>query len=142
MWWIRWSRLANRTLGPFVVVLATTLVACSEEAGEDETVSDTTPVTSPDTGRPGPSTGLPPSTGSTSQLTVTNPMPHAMTIRVTYPDGGGRRLGTVAANGTQTFTMPELAGETVTLVATDDAETHAPETTLEIRPGDNAWTIR
>jgi hypothetical protein len=89
------------------------------------------------------SSGLEPGVSSTYSLAVTNPMPHAMVVTVQYTGGGETELGTVPAGGEQSFTVAASAGETVTLVATDEAGSHSPSTTLTLPEGQTqaAWTI-
>lgn len=116
--------------------------ACqSEEAGEDATPADTV-ATSPATDEP-VSTGIEPGAASTYAVAIANPMPHAMIVSVEYDGGGETELGTVPAGGEQSFTVAASAGETVTLVAADEAGTHAPSTTIVLPAGqtETAWTI-
>lgn len=129
--------LATLTLG---VALACEAGDGGEEPAPPDTVETATGAEPAGAGET--RTGVTPSGSSTASLTVSNPMPHAMTVRIEYAGGGGRRLGTVPANGEQTFTLAASPGETVTVVATDDEETHAPETSLDLAAGSNTWTIQ
>ena len=115
--------------------------ACQgEDAGEDDAPADT--VASSATDEP-VSSGIEPSASSTYEVAIANPMPHAMIVTVEYTGGGETELGTVPAGGEQSFTVAASAGETVTLVATDEAGTHSPSTTMALPEGqtETAWTI-
>ena len=66
-------------------------------------------------------------------------MPHAMAVTIQYEGGGETELGIVPAGGEQTFTLAASPGENVTLVASDEEDTHSRETTVTLstsrRPG-------
>jgi hypothetical protein len=89
------------------------------------------------------STGVEPGVSSTYDVSITNPMPHAMIVTVEYTGGGETELGTVPAGGEQSFTVAASGGETITLVATDEAGTHSPSTTITLPEGqtETTWTI-
>lgn len=112
----------------------------TEGADEEEAPADTVAETMT---QDEPVAGLEPGAGSTYEVAITNPMPHAMIVSVQYTGGGETELGTVPAGGEQSFTIAASAGETVTLVATDEAGTHSPTTTLTLPEGQTqtAWTI-
>lgn len=123
-------------IAAFALVLAGT--ACGGgEADEETAPADTAAVDETTTDG---TAGVTPSTASVSQLTVSNPMPHAMVVRVAYTGGGDAELGTVPANGEVVFTVSASPGETVVLTATDEGGTHTVDETVELSP-QNAWTI-
>jgi hypothetical protein len=74
--------------------------------------------------------------GASYVLEVQNPMPHPM--NVSYSMGGSvTALGTVAANTTRTFNIPNRGGDEIVVIATDqnnqnrvekpvDLESHRP----------------
>jgi hypothetical protein len=77
-----------------------------------------------------------------TQLAITNPMPHDMTVTADW-GAGPQELGTVAANSEATFAVTAAAGTTVTLVATDAGKTHSPSGTVTLESGSAAkWTIQ
>lgn len=127
--------------GVLVVSLAISfaaLGACQPAEEEEEMApADTAAM---ETGAATGEAGVTP-TASTSQLIVTNPMPHAMIVSVEYEGGGTTELGTVPANGEQSFTLAASPGESVTLIARDEDQTHSPRTTL-VLTADNTWTIQ
>lgn len=118
---------------------------CETEGADDDAAPADTIGSSAETttGDEPVSTGIQPGTASTYDVAITNPMPHAMIVTVEYTGGGETELGTVPAGGEQSFTVAASAGETITLVATDEARTHSPTTTLDLAPGQTqaAWTI-
>lgn len=93
-----------------------------------------------DTSPKGTRSGLSPSAGG-YPMTVENPMPHAMIVRVAFSGGGEIELGTVPGNGTRTFELPARAGETVTMIAHDEAETHRPTASVTLPENGGSWTI-
>lgn len=132
-------RTIVRSLATIAVLVPLVLVGCegAEEPEEEPGIADT--VTA-DTGRVGAtSTGID-AGGTTSEVTVTNPMPHAMIVSVEFDGGGSHELGTVPANGTQSFSLAASPGETVRLVATDEDGTHSPSTRLTLEET-NTWTV-
>ncbi|HET9332034.1 MAG TPA: hypothetical protein VFQ21_00465 [Gemmatimonadota bacterium] len=125
------------------VALVASAFACQgDEADEEAAPADTVAATTP-AGEVPVSSGIEPSPSSTTNVTVTNPMPHAMVVTVQYSGGGETELGTVPAGGEQAFTVAASGGETITLVATDDANSHSPSTTIALPVGQTeaAWTI-
>lgn len=125
---------------PFAAAL-TLLGACAgEEAGDDAAPADTMAVEQGASDAP-VSTGLQPGVSSTTEAVVTNPMPHAMVVTIQYEGGGETELGIVPANGEQSFTLAASPGENVTLVASDEADTHSRETTVTLTDQPQAWTI-
>ncbi|MGH7565948.1 MAG: hypothetical protein ACREK2_03875 [Gemmatimonadota bacterium] len=134
------SRLSTAVVSIALVSLG---AACQgEDAGEYDAPADT--VASSDATIDEPvSSGVEPGVSSTYDLAIANPMPHAMIVTVEYTGGGETELGTVPAGGEQSFTVAASAGETVTLVATDEAGTHSPSTTMALPEGqtETAWTI-
>lgn len=127
------------------IALVSLAFACeTEDADEDVAPADTiAPSAETTTAEEPVSTGLEPGVSSTYEVAITNPMPHAMVVTVGYAGGGETELGTVPAGGEQSFTVAASAGETITLVATDEAATHSPTTSLTL-PEDQTrttWTI-
>ena len=78
------------------------------------------------------------------QLVITNPMPHAMNVSATMPDGSQVQLGSVPPSGESSFNVTGTAGEAVTVVAVDEANTHAPSGTITLPSGETtvSWTIQ
>ena len=115
------------------------------EAGDEAAPADTAATASEaaPAGDGAVSGGILPGGASTYEVVITNPMPHAMAVTVEYAGGGETELGTVPAGGEQSFTVAASAGEDVTLVATDEAGTHSPSTTMTLPEGQTqtAWTI-
>ncbi len=132
---------------PIVVSFAAALVllgtACAgEDAGDDGAPADTVSTAAEQGASDAPvSTGLEPSQSSTTEAVITNPMPHAMAVTIQYEGGGESELGIVPANGEQSFTLAASPGENVTLVATDEGDTHSRETTVTLTDQPEAWTI-
>lgn len=124
----------SRTFVPGVLLLAA-LVACQQPAEEEPAPADTAEM--------GAETAMEeePPAQETSRLSVTNPMPHAMIVEVQTPDGTTSELGTVPANGEQTFTLEVAPGETVTVSAHDEAQTHEPTTEITLE-AESTWTIQ
>lgn len=125
-----------------LALVASTLACQGEEADEEAAPADTVAATTPADEVP-VSSGLEPTPSSTTDVTITNPMPHAMVVTVQYSGGGETELGTVPAGGEQAFTVAASGGETITLVATDDANSHSASTTIALPAGQTeaAWTI-
>jgi hypothetical protein len=130
-----------------LVALALALVvsafACQGEEADDEAAPADTVATAAPADEVPVSSGLEPGASSTTTVTITNPMPHAMVVTVQYSGGGETELGIVPAGGEQAFTVAASGGETITLVATDDANSHSPSTTIALSEGQTAaaWTI-
>ncbi|HEY7471045.1 MAG TPA: hypothetical protein VIE68_01735 [Gemmatimonadota bacterium] len=116
--------------------------ACQGEETDDETAPADTSATAMSGGET-VSSGIQPGVSSTYSVAINNPMPHAMVVKVEYTGGGETELGTVPAGSEQAFTVAASAGETVTLVATDEAGTHSPSTTMVLPTGqsETSWTI-
>lgn len=129
-----------RTL-PLALLLTVLLVygiaACQRagrEAGtQEETAAETAPLTE-----------TPTTEQVTYQVVVNNPMPHAMNVVATLPDGGQIQLGTVPAGGESAFSLTGAPGASVTIVASDDANTHSPSGTVTLPLGETTvrWTIQ
>jgi len=135
-------RLSNAAATIALVSLA--FACATEDADEDVAPADTIASSGETTTAEEPvSTGLQPGQSATYEVAITNPMPHAMVVTVGYTGGGETELGTVPAGGEQSFTVAASAGETITLVATDEAATHSPTTTMTLPEGQTrtAWTI-
>lgn len=133
------SRLTTAVVSIALVSLG---AACQgEDAGEYDAPADTV-ASAPAADEP-VSSGIDPGVSSTYDVAINNPMPHAMIVTVEYTGGGETELGTVPAGGEQSFTVAASAGETVTLVATDEAGTHSPSTTMALPEGqaETVWTI-
>ena len=134
------SRLSTAVVSIALISLG---AACQgEDTGDDAAPADTVASSAPATDQP-VSSGIEPGASSTYEVAITNPMPHAMNVTVEYTGGGETALGTVPAGGEQSFTIAASAGETVTLVAADEAATHSPSTTMALPEGQTTatWTI-
>lgn len=131
-----------RHLGSLVLSLALVALGSACQGGEE--VDEAAPADTVETATPGAedvSGGVAPSS-STSEAVITNTMPHAMIVTIEYPGGGATELGVVPASGEQTFTLAASSGETVTLVARDEADTHSRDTSLTLSEGQtDTWTI-
>lgn len=78
--------------------------------------------------------------GPSYALSVINEMPHAMIVSL--DDGSGTRLlGTVGAGSTARFVLHGSASVTVTLIATDEEDTHTVRRTVVLR-SDRAVEVR
>lgn len=72
--------------------------------------------------------------GQTYAVNVINEMSHAMVI--SYDDGQTTHpLGTVQANQRERFVVAGASGTTVTLIATDQANTHTVRRTVALSAG-------
>lgn len=112
-----------------------------EAAPDDTTAVETAPAPAEPAVSDTAGEAVPRVASGTYPVFVENPMPHAMIVRVELPDGEEIELGTVPGNGMRRFRLPARAGQTVTLVAHDEAETHRPTTSI-VLPGEEArWTI-
>lgn len=78
---------------------------------------------------------LNPEAGQSYAVNVSNEMPHAMIL---YVDDGTtpRLLGTVPANRQERFIVAGARQPTVTLIATDEADTHTVRRTVTLRAGE------
>lgn len=135
-------RITSRSLAVFTsLALFTSLVLIGcEGAGETDEEPAAADTVVADTGDVGaPTTGVQPG-GELARVTVTNPMPHAMTVTVEFDGGGDNELGTIPANGSQRFTLAASIGENVRLIATDEDGTHSPSTQITLDET-NDWTI-
>jgi hypothetical protein len=75
-----------------------------------------------------------PDAGQTYAVSVQNDMPHAMIV--SFDDGSGSRLlGTVESNRTERFVIAGSAQRTITIVATDEADTHTVRRTVTLVSG-------
>lgn len=75
-----------------------------------------------------------PDAGQTYAVSIQNQMPHPMII--SFDDGATTRLlGTVAGNRTERFVIAGAARETITIIATDEADTHTVRRTVTLAPG-------
>lgn len=75
-----------------------------------------------------------PEPGETYAVNVVNQMPHPMII--SFDDGtGSRLLGTVAGNRTERFVVAGAANPTVSIVASDEGETHTVRRTVTLVAG-------
>lgn len=128
---------------PFAAVLISLGAACAgEDAGDDTAPADTVATAADQGASDVPvSTGLEPGQSSTTEAVITNTMPHAMVVTIQYEGGGETELGIVPASGEQTFTLAASPGETVVLVASDEADTHSRDATLTLSDGTEVWTI-
>ncbi|MEJ2503298.1 MAG: hypothetical protein P8177_08280 [Gemmatimonadota bacterium] len=72
--------------------------------------------------------------GQTYAVSVRNDMPHPMIV--SFDDGSGTRLlGTVAADRTERFVIAASAQQTITIIATDEGDTHTVRRTVTLEPG-------
>lgn len=132
---------------PIVVPLAVALTmlgsACAgDDAGDDAAPADTVAAAAEQGAPDAPvTTGLQAGESTTTEAVISNTMPHAMIVTVRYEGGGDTELGIVPAGGEQAFTVAASAGETITLVAADEADTHSRETTITLAGQPEAWTI-
>ncbi|MDX1660210.1 MAG: hypothetical protein R3326_00345 [Gemmatimonadota bacterium] len=134
-------RISSRTLASLAVVLSFLIFGCQGGAEtEEETAAGTADTVAADTGNVGATTTGLEAGGKLAEVTVTNPMPHAMTVSVEFEGGGANELGTIPPNGSQSFTLAASPGETVRLVAVDADETHSPSTRIDLEQS-NDWTI-
>lgn len=77
---------------------------------------------------------LNPDATETYAVNVINGMPHAMVIHV--DDGDATRLlGTVPAQRQERFVVARASRPTVTIIATDEADTHTVRRTVTLVPG-------
>lgn len=134
------SCLFTITLSVATVALGS---ACQGGEGGDEAAPADSAAAAAPAGEEAVSSGIQPGVASTYMVAVNNPMPHAMVVTVEYTGGGETELGMVPAGSEQSFTVAASAGETVTLVATDEAGTHSPTTTIVLPTGqsETSWTI-
>jgi hypothetical protein len=131
-----------RTFPPamfWVVLLTLGLAACqpAAEEGEEADAADTMAMeegAAPDAA----------SAEASYTLVVSNPMPHAMNVTATLPDGSQIQLGSVPASGESSFSVTGTAGEVVTVTATDEAATHAPTGSVTLPAGETtvSWTVQ
>lgn len=122
-----------------LMAVAVAFASCEGGAEEEPAPADTAAME--ETAEPEGMAGVAPSEATVSQLTVTNPMPHAMVVTVAYAGGGSTELGTVPASGEQSFAVAASPGETVTVSARDMDETHTVEATVVLEQ-ENRWTIQ
>lgn len=75
-----------------------------------------------------------PDAGQTYAVSVQNQMPHAMIV--SFDDGSGvRLLGTVDASRSERFVIAGTAQQTITIIATDQGDTHTVRRTVTLVPG-------
>ncbi len=125
----------SRLMLLWLALPALAIPACGQQSGEEALPADTTMM------EPAETPAAP--VEITYTLVVTNPMPHAMNVVATMPDGSRIQLGTVAASGEGSYTVTGSAGESVTVTATDDANTHSPSGSITLPEGNTtvSWTI-
>lgn len=127
---------------PFAALIALGAACAGEDAGDDDAPADTVATADDQGASDAPvSTGLEPGQSSTTEAVITNTMPHAMVVTIQYEGGGETELGIVPASGEQTFTLAASPGETVVLVASDEADTHSRDATLTLSDATETWTI-
>ena len=79
--------------------------------------------------------------GEAAQVSVTNTMPHPMTVKADWGQGE-TELGKVGPNETRTFDVSAPAGTQVTLTATDDQASHSTSGSVNVGASTPAsWTI-
>lgn len=133
-------RTIARSLAATLAVLVPLALGACQGAGTEEEEAAPADTVTAETGETGATTtGVAPG-GSVAQVTVTNPMPHAMIVSVEFEGGGANELGTVPANGSQTFELAASPGENVRLIATDEEGTHSPSTSIALQET-NSWSI-
>lgn len=122
----------------WIALLTIGLVACQQGAGEGEEAAPADTMAAEETAEPAP-----PAEASYTLL-VSNPMPHAMNVTATLSDGSQVQLGTVPASAEGSFTVTGMAGETVTVTATDEAATHSPTGSVTLPAGETtvSWTVQ
>lgn len=77
---------------------------------------------------------LNPDAGQSYAVNVINEMPHAMIV--SFDDGATTRLlGTVGAQRQERFVIAGAERPTVTLIATDEGDTHTVRRTVTLAPG-------
>lgn len=128
---MRTSRLALSWLA----ILAVGVVACSQEGEQEAAPADTTAAM--EAAHPEEAHEM------AYTLLVTNPMPHAMNVTATMADGSQIQLGTVPASGEGSFSVTGTTGESVTVTATDDANTHSPSGAVTLPQDETTvrWTV-
>lgn len=131
-------RITSRSLAS-LAVFTLVLAGCQADGETDEEPAAADTVVADTGGAAATTTGVQPG-GDLAEVTVTNPMPHAMTVSVEFEGGGANELGTIPANGSQSFTLAASVGESVRLVATDEDDTHSPSTAITLDEA-NDWTI-
>ncbi|HSJ15648.1 MAG TPA: hypothetical protein VK939_14590 [Longimicrobiales bacterium] len=80
--------------------------------------------------------------GADFVIEIHNPMPHTMNVMY-WVAGSQTTLGSVAANETKRFQVPNRGDDSVRLTATDDAQTHTVEKSLDLGKAEVVrWEIR
>lgn len=80
--------------------------------------------------------------GADFVIEIFNPMPHTMTVMY-WAAGSQTTLGTLAANETKRFQVPNRGDDSVRLTATDEARTHTVEKSLDLDKAEVVrWEIR
>ena len=122
----------------WIALLTIGLVACQQSAEEGEETAPADTLAAEETAEPAPAAE------TSYTLLVSNPMPHAMNVTATLSDGSQVQLGTVPASGEGSFAVAGMAGETVTITATDEAATHAPSGSVTFPAGETtvSWTVQ
>ena len=78
----------------------------------------------------------------TVQITVTNPMPHAMIVNADW-GSGETQIGTVQPSETASFEVAARPGATVSLNASDAAASHSVSGSVTVQADAPAsWTIK
>ncbi|MEO5702976.1 MAG: hypothetical protein ABIQ54_03720 [Gammaproteobacteria bacterium] len=139
----------NKNINPLLAISAAlmlvSLTACGKgdnssdtpaATGSDPAMSDNSAMGSNDAHMSGNMVG------GTAQISVTNPMPHEMTVSADTGQGP-KELGSVKPGETKTFDVSAAAGSSINLVATDAGKTHSPSGTVTVESGQPAtWTIQ
>lgn len=133
-------RTIVRSLATAAILIPLALAGCESADEPDEEEPGVADTVTADTGRAGATTTGIAAGGTLAEVTVTNPMPHAMVVSVEFEGGGSHELGTIPANGSQSFSLAASPGESVRLVAADEDQTHSPSTSLTLEET-NSWTI-
>ncbi len=135
------------------LLLAAGLLAAAcqqrQEIDDEEAAADTTGAMTDEMAPPpaGADASLEPDTAmgegdGSAQVSVTNSMPHAMTVKADWGEGENE-LGTVEPNETKSFDVEAPAGTQVTLTATDAQASHSTSGSVTVGPDQPAaWTIQ
>jgi len=123
------SKNVNYLLSIPVALFVASLAACNPNNTEITAGTDT-------------SSGTAMSDSGSAQISITNPMPHEMTVSADWGQGQ-KELGSLKPNETKTFDVSAGQGTKIDLVATDAGRTHSPKGSVTLESGKAAaWTIQ
>lgn len=139
----------SKNINPLLSITAALMLVGLTACGQSDTTSDTPvaagsdPAMSDNSMAAGDNSSMTGSmAGGTAQISVTNPMPHAMMVSADMGQGP-QELGSVNPSETKTFDVSAAPGTTISLVATDEAKTHSPSGKVMVESGQPAtWTIQ